>query len=138
MYSIRMSCLNSIIFVLKSRYTYNFRTIFLTVNSEFLPSTSPTRISVWSQPNFLTEYNDLYKFWRHGQVIIDNKISNYFAYLFLIMPSLNTQSCIKGLLVVLDFCFWAIWAARPVHKKSWRLIMSNFWGRFFFMFFWSK
>jgi hypothetical protein len=30
-YLIRMSCLNSNIFVLKSRYTYNFRTIFLTV-----------------------------------------------------------------------------------------------------------
>ena len=28
MYLIRMSCLNSNIFVLKSRYTYNFRTIF--------------------------------------------------------------------------------------------------------------
>ena len=24
------------------------------------------------------------------------------------MPSLNTQSCIRGLLVVRDFCFWAI------------------------------
>ena len=24
-------------------------------------------------------------------------------------PSLNTQFCIKGLLVVRDFCFWAIW-----------------------------
>ena len=32
-------------------------------------------------------------------------------------PSLNTQFCIKGLLVVRDFCFWAIWAAGPVHKK---------------------
>ena len=31
--------------------------------------------------------------------------------------SLITQSCIKGLLVVRDFCFWAIWAAGPVHKK---------------------
>jgi hypothetical protein len=33
-------------------------------------------------------------------------------------PSLNTQSCIKGLLVVRDFYFWAIWAARPLHKKK--------------------
>ena len=33
-------------------------------------------------------------------------------------PSLNTQSCIKGLLVVRDFYFWAVWAARPVHKKK--------------------
>ena len=32
------------------------------------------------------------------------------------LPSLNTQSCIKGLFV--DFCFWAVWAARPVHKKK--------------------
>ena len=36
------------------------------------------------------------------------------------IPSVNTQSCIKGLLVVQDFCFWAIWAAGPVlKKKSW-------------------
>ena len=33
-------------------------------------------------------------------------------------PSLNTQSCIKGLLVVRDFCFWAVWAAGPVLKKK--------------------
>ena len=30
-------------------------------------------------------------------------------------PSLNTQSSNKGLLVVWDFCFWVVWAARPVH-----------------------
>ena len=34
------------------------------------------------------------------------------------IPSLNTQSCIKGLLVVRDFCFWAVWAARPVQKNK--------------------
>ena len=33
------------------------------------------------------------------------------------IPSLNTQSRIKGLLVVRDFCFWALWAARPLLKK---------------------
>ena len=33
-------------------------------------------------------------------------------------PSLNTQSCIKGLLVLWDLCFWAVWAAGPVHKKK--------------------
>ena len=33
-------------------------------------------------------------------------------------PTLNTQSCIKGLLVVQDFCFRAIWAAGPVHEKK--------------------
>ena len=33
-------------------------------------------------------------------------------------PSLNAQSCIKGLLVVWDFCFLAVWAAGPVHKKK--------------------
>ena len=31
-------------------------------------------------------------------------------------PSLNTQSCCRGLLVVRNFCFWAIWAAGPVLK----------------------
>ena len=37
------------------------------------------------------------------------------------VPSLNTQSCIKGLLEVhwvQDFCFWAVWAAGPVLKKK--------------------
>ena len=48
-----------------------------------------------------------------------------------ISPSLDTQSYIKGLLVVQDFCFWAVWAAGPVLKKSWGPIMSNFGGRFF-------
>ena len=38
--------------------------------------------------------------------------------MFGIPPSLNTQSCIKGLLMVLDFCFWAVWAAGPVLKKK--------------------
>ena len=33
-------------------------------------------------------------------------------------PSLNTQSCIKGLLGVRDFYFWAVLAARPVQKKK--------------------
>ena len=33
-------------------------------------------------------------------------------------PSLNTQSCIKGLLMVRDICFWAVWAAGPVLKKK--------------------
>jgi hypothetical protein len=32
-------------------------------------------------------------------------------------PSLNTQSCIRGLLVVRDFCFWAVLAAGPIQKK---------------------
>ena len=46
-------------------------------------------------------------------------------------PSLNTQSCIKGLFVVWDFCFWAVWAARPVlKKKGCGPIKSNFWGDF--------
>jgi hypothetical protein len=33
-------------------------------------------------------------------------------------PSLNTQFCIKGLLVVQDFCYWAVWAAGLVLKKK--------------------
>ena len=49
-------------------------------------------------------------------------------------PGLSTQSCIKGLFVVLDFCFLAVWAAGLVHKKSLGPIMSNFWGRFFHVF----
>jgi hypothetical protein len=47
-------------------------------------------------------------------------------------PSLNTQSCIRGLLVVRDFYYWAIWAARPVLKRKVSgSTMSNFWGLFF-------
>ena len=37
---------------------------------------------------------------------------------FIQIPSLNTQSCIKGLLVVRDFCFWALWAAGPALKRK--------------------
>ena len=47
--------------------------------------------------------------------------------------SLNTQFCIKGHLVVWDFCLWAVCAARPVRKK-WGPIMSNFWVHFFHVF----
>jgi hypothetical protein len=42
---------------------------------------------------------------------------------------INTHSCIKELLVVKDFCFWAIWAAGPVVKK-----WVNHEQHFFFMF----
>ena len=57
-------------------------------------------------------------------------------------PSLNTQSCIKGLLVVRDFGFWAVWTAGPVHKKKFRadyeqllrMFFSFFRGQFFFFF----
>ena len=41
----------------------------------------------------------------------------FFSTYFNSISRLNTQFCIKGLLVVLDFCFWAVWAARPVLKK---------------------
>ena len=37
---------------------------------------------------------------------------------FCYYPSINTQLCIKGLLVVRDFCFWAVWAVVPVHEKK--------------------
>ena len=51
-------------------------------------------------------------------------------------PSLNTQSCIKGLLVVWDYFFWAVWAAGPVMKKKlgannkqlMRAVFFMFWG----------
>ena len=35
----------------------------------------------------------------------------------------------KRLLVVWDFCFWSVWEAGPVLKKSSEPIMSNFWDR---------
>ena len=40
-------------------------------------------------------------------------------------PSLNTQFCIKGLLVVRIFCFWAICAAGPVHTVCIWIWMSR-------------
>ena len=49
-------------------------------------------------------------------------------------PSLDTQSCIKGLLVVLDFCFWAIWAV--LNKELWDSYEQLL--RPFFMFIWAK
>ena len=33
-------------------------------------------------------------------------------------PSLNTQSCNKGLLGVQNFCLWAVWAGKAVLKKN--------------------
>ena len=47
------------------------------------------------------------------------------------IPSL----ALKGLMVVRDFCFWAVWAST---EKSSGLIMSNFWGRCFFHVFRGK
>ena len=60
------------------------------------------------------------------------KTSKILIYICLI-PSLNTQSCINGFLVVWDFCFWAVWvAAGPLLKKNlgWLWV----WGRFFHVF----
>ena len=37
---------------------------------------------------------------------------------FVFETSKKTQFCIKGLLVVRDFCFSAVCAAGPVHKKK--------------------
>ena len=56
----------------------------------------------------------------------DNKLQ-----IVSVLPSLNTQSCIKGLLVVRDFCFWAIWAAGPVLKKKLVWLWATFEGGFF-------
>ena len=46
------------------------------------------------------------------------------------------HSCIKGLLVVRDFCFWAVWAARPVLKKNGADFEQLL--RAVFMFSWAK
>ena len=47
-------------------------------------------------------------------------------------PSLKTQSCIKGLLVAGDFCFWAVWTARPVLKKKFWADYQQLFRMFFF------
>ena len=46
-----------------------------------------------------------------------------------INPSLNTQSCIRGLLVVRDFYFWAVKADGRIQKKGYVLL-----GCFFHVF----
>ena len=61
---------------------------------------------------------------------------DFLKFFFHFVPSLNTQSSIRGLLGVQDFCFWAVCAAGPVMKKE-GPIMSNFEGSFF-MFLGSK
>ena len=42
----------------------------------------------------------------------------YKAMIHTLGPSLNTQSCIKGLLGVRGIYFWSVWAAGPVLKKK--------------------
>jgi hypothetical protein len=49
-------------------------------------------------------------------------------------PSLNNQSCIKGLLVVRNFCSGPFGQLGQYIQKSRGLIMSNFWGLFFHVF----
>ena len=49
-------------------------------------------------------------------------------------PSLNTQSCIRGLLVVRDFCFGPFRQPGLYRKKGSGPIMSNFLGWFFHVF----
>ena len=56
------------------------------------------------------------------------------VFILCCLPSINTQSCIKGLLVIRDFCFWASWAAGPDWKKGSGPTMSNFWGWVFHVF----
>ena len=48
----------------------------------------------------------------------DACFKNGFCVRLGILPSLNTQSCFKGFLVIRNFCLWAFWAARPVLKKE--------------------
>ena len=47
---------------------------------------------------------------------------------FCYYPSLNTQSCIKGLFVVKNFCFWAVSGGQSGadHKQLLRVFFSCF------------
>ena len=62
----------------------------------------------------------------HDVILIDHSAQflNVCCWMQLLanIPSLNPKSCIKGLLVVQDFCFWAIWEVGLVDKKK-------VWGR---------
>ena len=56
----------------------------------------------------------------------DNKLQ-----IVSVLPSLNTQSCIKGLLVVRDFSFGPFGQPGQYWKKHFGLIISNYWEWFF-------
>ena len=70
-----------------------------------------------------------------------DKVENYFFLAFEIRSKYPVL-----LVVVRDFCFWAIWAAKPVHKKVFgtnyeqvlRAFFSCFRGQYiFFQLFWN-
>ena len=63
-----------------------------------------TRRAYFEIPNTVSLVVDFFRWW----VLISKTLG----------PSLNTQSCIKGLLGVRDFYFWVVWAAWPVQKKK--------------------
>ena len=75
---------------------------------------------------------------------MQGKVENYF---FLAFEIKQIRSKYPVLLVVVwDFCFWAIWIAKPVHQKSLganfeqllRAFFSCFGGQLFFQFFWKS
>jgi hypothetical protein len=48
----------------------------------------------------------------------DERYRNFSMAIAYIDSYRNTHFCMKGHLVVRDFCFWAILAARPVLRKK--------------------
>ena len=75
--------------------------------------------------------------------LITRKRMNYKQTFFKLMykpmihtlgPSLNTQSCNKGILGVQGICFGPFGQPGHYWKKKFGPIMGNFWGQFFYVF----
>ena len=77
---------------------------------------------MWNLPKRTTDFSGIecYLFPSSGEW---SKINFLSLFLQETGPSPITQSCIKRLLVVRNFCFWAVWAAGPVLKKP-----QNIWA----------
>ena len=91
---------------------------------------SPTLLKVkimvsWDEISFFMLQKSIPLSWRLVWIRFLN-LKERSSYDFI--PNLNTQSCINGLLLVRDFCFWA---ARPVIKT---ISIMNY----FFMFSWAN
>jgi hypothetical protein len=83
-------------------------------------------MTLQAKVNFLSVQYSLFV-WTKGNLKQLCAKSNISGHISGMNPSLKTQSCIKGLLVVRDFCFWAVWAAGPILKTTTSgLIMTNF------------
>ena len=103
-------------------------------NEEISGTTSATNDKVLAPGGIIGQAHHMFSLFGFHYSWIDEFSLLCFFYK---VPSLNTQFCIKRLLVVRDFCFRAVWAAGPVLKKKLGRLWTTFEGGFF-MFSWAK